>query len=95
MITLKQYKEAIKLIQDYNQQEADKQMFGVADRKVRLSPFGLTMEREGGEKKQIKATDTGIITDRMLAGMHDYNVFIVWDNGKSEWRHESQVEKIK
>jgi len=85
MITRKQYLEAKNITEEYCRQQYIKEM----NRKVSvtLSAYGKEMQTPHNKK--------GVIVDKMLAGMTDYTVEVLWEDGKKEWMHESQTQVIQ
>lgn len=83
-ITKSEYLKAKAIVEEYQREKYAKD--SIKKSIVQLSPFGREMQKPHNKK--------GIITDRSLAGMYDYNVEVLWEDGKKQWMHESQTVKI-
>jgi len=84
-ITRKQYLEAKKIVEEYQIRQYQRSISELNP--VRLSEYGNTMQTPHGK--------TGVVIHRRLAGMTDYTVEVLWEDGKREEMHESQIEIIK
>jgi len=84
-ITRKQYLEAKKMVEEYQIRQYQRALKEL--KPVRLSKYGREM--------QTPHNKTGVVIHRRLAGMTDYTVEVLWEDGKREEMDESQTEIIK
>jgi hypothetical protein len=82
MITTAEYLAAKAVVEQYQREQYLKETQQSA--KVRLSKWGKEMQNPHDK--------TGTIVSRSLAGLYDYTVEVLWEDGKKEFMHESQVE---
>lgn len=84
MITKAEYEAAKYVVEAYQRQMFRKNTTAPS---VRLSAFG--------KEVQTPHEKLGKVVTRTLAGMTDYSVEVLWEDGQKEWMHEHQIEIVK